>query len=138
MSNFTAPSSRIFNRSDWQSSWFLMFTRFMMSKVFRGFSRRAIRIFSRSVIGVPCIGLGDGTCCTHRLQRLHSRDEVRSGSKGGMPGHMQACSPARAASPTLHGPCRAPQRLRRLAEGADEGAPHALGIAEPGRLRDEF
>src|ERR1700723_473183 len=30
-----------------------MFTRFMISLAFRGFSRRAIRIFSRSVIGVP-------------------------------------------------------------------------------------
>src|SRR6478735_6275013 len=39
---------------------------------------------------------------------------------------------------SLPGPCRAPQRLRRLAEGADEGAPHALGIAESSRLRDEL
>src|ERR1700732_3938643 len=57
-----------------------MFTHFMISKAFRGFSRRAIRIFSRSVIGVPCVGIGDGTRCTDRLQRVRSLDEVRSGS----------------------------------------------------------
>src|SRR5882672_7178924 len=55
MSNFTRPSSRIFNRSDWQSSWFLMLTRFMISKAFKGFSRRAVRIFSRSVMRVPYV-----------------------------------------------------------------------------------
>jgi hypothetical protein len=45
-----------------------MFTRFMISKAFRGFSRRAIRIFSRSVIGVPCVGIGNGTRCADRRQ----------------------------------------------------------------------
>ena len=35
-------------------------------------------------------------------------------------------------------PRRAAQRLRRLAEGADEGAAHPLGIAKAGRLRDAF
>src|SRR4051794_27609596 len=58
-----------------------MFTRFMISKAFRGFSRRAIRIFSRSVIEVPCIGAGDGTRCRDRLQRALSLDAVRSGSQ---------------------------------------------------------
>jgi hypothetical protein len=52
----------------------------MISKAFRGFSRRAIRIFSRSVIGVPCAGIGDGTRCADRRQRVRSLDEVRSGS----------------------------------------------------------
>jgi hypothetical protein len=32
-----------------------MLTRFMISKAFRGFSRRAVRIFSRSVMSVPCV-----------------------------------------------------------------------------------
>jgi hypothetical protein len=36
----------------------------------------------------------------------------------------------------LPGPRRPPQRLRRLAEGADEGAAHALGIAEARDLGD--
>src|SRR5258708_39234978 len=55
-----------------------MFTRFMISKAFRGFSRRAIRIFSRSVIGVPCVGIGDGTRCADRLQRVRSLVILRS------------------------------------------------------------
>src|SRR5438270_5800773 len=33
-------------------------------------------------------------------------------------------------------PGGAAQRLRRLAEGTDEGAAHPLGIAKAGRLRD--
>src|SRR6266851_2683810 len=33
-------------------------------------------------------------------------------------------------------PCRTAQRLRRLAEGADEGAAHPLRIAKAGYLRD--
>src|SRR6185437_6311339 len=37
---------------------------------------------------------------------------------------------------TLPRSCRATQRLRRLAEGADEGAAHPLRIAKAGRLRD--
>lgn len=41
---------------------------------------KGITIFSRSVIGVPCISIGDGTRCTERLQRVRSLDEVRSGS----------------------------------------------------------
>src|SRR4051812_351951 len=149
MSNFTAPSSRIFNRSDWQSSWFLMFTRFMMSKVFRGFSRRAIRIFSRSVIGVPCIGFGDGTCCTDRPQRLHSLEGGRFRvQKAKCRAICKSAQISKSAHPlkrplqidefSLSCPCRAPQRLRRLTEGADESAPHALGVAEAGCLRDEL
>ena len=55
-----------------------MFTRFMISKAFRGFSRRAIRIFSRSVIGVPCVGICDGTRCADRLQRVRSLVIFRS------------------------------------------------------------
>jgi hypothetical protein len=39
---------------------------------------------------------------------------------------------------TLPRPRRAAQRLRRLAEGADEGAAHPLRIAEAGHLRDAF
>ena len=35
-------------------------------------------------------------------------------------------------------PCRAAQRLRRLAEGADEGAAHPLRIAKAGGLRHQF
>ena len=35
-------------------------------------------------------------------------------------------------------PRRAAQRLRRLAEGADEGAAHPLGIAKAGLSRDAF
>src|ERR1700761_8833361 len=35
-------------------------------------------------------------------------------------------------------PRRAPQRLRRLAEGADKGAPHPIRVAKPGDLRDAF
>src|ERR1700688_118050 len=58
-----------------------MFTRFMISKAFRGFSRRAIRIFSRSVIGVPCVGIGDGTRCAEGLQRVRSLDALRFGSR---------------------------------------------------------
>jgi hypothetical protein len=30
----------------------------------------------------------------------------------------------------------APQRLRRLAECADKGAPHPIRVAKPGELRD--
>src|ERR1700722_3393436 len=56
-----------------------MFTRFMISKAFSGFSRRAIRIFSRSVIGVPCVSIG--TRCADRLQRVRSLDDLRFGSK---------------------------------------------------------
>ena len=36
------------------------------------------------------------------------------------------------------GPCRAAQRLRRPAEGADEGAAHPLRIAKAGGLRHPF
>src|SRR6185437_4036124 len=36
----------------------------------------------------------------------------------------------------LSRPRRTAQRLRRLAEGADESAPHPLGIAEAGDLGD--
>src|SRR5580693_9074961 len=57
-----------------------MFTRFMISKTFKGFSRRAIRIFSRSVIGVPYDGDGDGTRSADCRQQARSLDEVRSGS----------------------------------------------------------
>jgi hypothetical protein len=39
---------------------------------------------------------------------------------------------------TLPRPRRAAQRLRRLAEGADEGAAHPLRIAKAGGLRDAF
>src|SRR6266536_4005359 len=35
-------------------------------------------------------------------------------------------------------PCRAAQRLRRLAEGADESAAHPLRIAEAGDFSDAF
>ena len=38
----------------------------------------------------------------------------------------------------LRRPRRAPQRLRRLAEGADKGAPHPIRVAKPGELRDAF
>ena len=48
-----AVVAAFFNRIDWQSCLdFFMLTRFITSKVFKGFSRRAIRIFSRSVIGI--------------------------------------------------------------------------------------
>jgi hypothetical protein len=48
MSNMIAPSSRILSRSDWQASWFVMLVRFMISKIFIGFSRSAVTTFSRS------------------------------------------------------------------------------------------
>jgi len=48
ISNFTKPSSHIFNRSDWQASSFTTLARFMTSYSLSGFSRRALRIFSRS------------------------------------------------------------------------------------------
>src|ERR1700688_3115458 len=38
----------------------------------------------------------------------------------------------------LNRPCRAAQRLRRLAEGADEGAAHPLRIAKAGQFRNAF
>jgi hypothetical protein len=50
ISNFTEPSSRILNRSDWQDSSFETLARLMISKTLSGFSRRALRIFSRSRI----------------------------------------------------------------------------------------
>src|ERR1700719_1327224 len=58
-----------------------MFTRFMISKAFKGFSRRAIRIFSRSVIRVPSGCICDGTRCANRRQRVSSLAEVRSRSE---------------------------------------------------------
>jgi phenylpropionate dioxygenase-like ring-hydroxylating dioxygenase large terminal subunit len=48
ISNFTKPSSRIFNRRDWQASSFTTLARFMTSYSLSGFSRSALRIFSRS------------------------------------------------------------------------------------------
>src|SRR5215472_2484950 len=48
ISNFTKPSSRIFNRRDWQVSSFTTLARFMISYTLSGFSRSALRIFSRS------------------------------------------------------------------------------------------
>ena len=55
MSNFTKPSVLIFIRSDWQASSFAIFARFMTSKILSGFSRSALRIFSRSfnITGTP-------------------------------------------------------------------------------------
>jgi hypothetical protein len=50
ISNFTEPSSRIFNRSDWQDSSFVTLARLMISKTLSGFSRSALRIFSRSLM----------------------------------------------------------------------------------------
>ena len=50
ISNFTEPSSRILNRSDWQDSSFETLARLMISKTLSGFSRSALRIFSRSLI----------------------------------------------------------------------------------------
>src|SRR5258708_11180028 len=38
----------------------------------------------------------------------------------------------------LRRPRGAPQRLRRLAEGADKGASHPVRVAKPGDLRDAF
>ena len=52
----------------------------MISKAFKGFSRRAIKIFSRSVIGVPCPDFGDGTRCADGRQQNRSFDEARFGS----------------------------------------------------------
>src|SRR5216684_6152598 len=48
ISNFTKPSSRIFSRRDWQASSFTTLARFMTSWTLSGFSRSALRIFSRS------------------------------------------------------------------------------------------
>ena len=45
----TKPSSRIFNRRDWQVSSFTTLARFMTSYTLSGFSRSALRIFSRSL-----------------------------------------------------------------------------------------
>src|ERR1700676_2626491 len=50
ISNFTEPSSRIFNRSDWQDSSWVTLARLMISKTLSGFSRSALRIFSRSLM----------------------------------------------------------------------------------------
>src|SRR5712664_2314860 len=48
ISNLTEPSPRIFNSSDWQDSSFLTLARLMISKTFSGFSRSALKMFSRS------------------------------------------------------------------------------------------
>src|ERR1700682_4608456 len=50
ISNFTEPSSRIFNRSDWQDSSLVTLARLMISKTLSGFSRSALRMFSRSLM----------------------------------------------------------------------------------------
>jgi hypothetical protein len=57
------------------------------------------------------------------------------------PGKVISTGPSRQTNITvadrraLPGPCRTTQRLRRLAEGADEGAAHPLRIAKAGGLR---
>jgi len=48
ISKFTEPSSRIFNRRDWQTSSFTTLARFITPWTLSGFSRSALRIFSRS------------------------------------------------------------------------------------------
>jgi hypothetical protein len=48
ISNFTTPSSRIFNSRAWQASSLTMLARFFISKALSGFSRSALRICSRS------------------------------------------------------------------------------------------
>jgi hypothetical protein len=50
ISNFIEPSSRILNSRDWQDSSFEILARLMISKTLSGFSRSALRIFSRSPI----------------------------------------------------------------------------------------
>jgi hypothetical protein len=50
ISNFIKPSSLILNSSNWQDSSFEILARLMTSKALSGFSRSALRIFSRSLI----------------------------------------------------------------------------------------
>src|SRR6202022_58786 len=50
ISNFTEPSSRIFNKSDWQDSSFMTLARLMISYAVFCLKKKKTRIFSRSRI----------------------------------------------------------------------------------------
>src|SRR6266436_4848765 len=69
ISNFTAPSSRIFNRRDWQASSFTTLARLMISRTVSAFSRSALRIFSRSFSITRLLAItddtNDGDDCAH-------------------------------------------------------------------------
>src|SRR6266436_1559702 len=61
ISNFTKPSSRIFNRRDWQASSFTTLARLMISRTVSAFSRSALRIFSRSFSITRLLAVTDDT-----------------------------------------------------------------------------